>query len=149
MATANEIIFDILEDVRSNHIIDDLDISERQILYKINLQRSLLMRNELNKPGRTLDPFTVQSLGCVELEEANSSECPSLPVGCSVLRTKCDLPKTIELHNRTAITKVGPIDKLDYFFSFVPYQQAAFSGNGKYNKDSIYAFIYNRKMYFK
>tara|TARA_R100000900_G_scaffold28666_3_gene22521 strand:+ start:6503 stop:7201 length:699 start_codon:yes stop_codon:yes gene_type:complete len=149
MATANEIIFDILEDVRSSHITDDLDISERQVLYKIGVQRSLWIRNELNKPGRTIDPFIVQSLGCVELEATNSSECPNLPVGCTVLRTTCDLPKAVELHHREAITKVGPIDNLDYFFSFIPYQRAAFSGSGKYNKDSIFAFIYNKRMYFK
>jgi hypothetical protein len=149
MATANELIFDILEDVRSHSLSDDLDISERQILYKIGVQRALWIRNELNKPGRTIDPFIVQSLGCVELEAADSSECPTLPSGCLVLRTKCDLPKTVELHHREAITKVGPIDKLDYFFSFVPYQQAVFSGSGKYNKKSIFAFIYNKRMYFK
>lgn len=149
MATANEIIFDILEDVKSHHIVDDLDISERQVLYKLNVQRALWLRNELNKPGRTTDPFTVQSLGCVELEMADSSECPDLPVGCTVLRTKCEIPKTVELHHKDAITKVGPIDKLDYFFSYVPYEQAIFSGNGKYNSKSIYAFIYNKRMYFK
>lgn len=149
MATTNEIVFDILEDLNSQHISDDIDVDERQIIHKLNIQRSLWIRNELNKPGRTIDPFTVQSLGCVELELADSSDCPDLPVGCSVLRTKCDIPKTVELHNRNAITKVGSIDKLDYFFSFVPYQQAIFSGNGKYNKDSIFAFIHGKRMYFK
>ena len=149
MATENEIIYDILEDVTSHNIHDDVDIDERQIMHKFNLQRSLWIRNELNKPGRTIDPFTVQSLGCVNLEVADTSDCPGLPVGCSILRTECEIPKTVELHNRNAITKVGPIDKMDYFFSFVPYQQAIFSGNGKYNGNSIFSFLHNNRMYFK
>jgi len=149
MATENEIIFDILEDISSNHISDDIDIDERQIMYKFNVQRSLWVRNELNKTGRTIDPFTVQSLGCVDLEVADTSDCPDLPVGCSILRTKCEIPKTVELHNRNAITKVGSVDKLNYFFSFVSYQQAIFSGNGKYNGNSVFAFLHNNRMYFK
>jgi hypothetical protein len=149
MATTNEIVYDILEDVASHRLVDDLDIDNRQIIYKLNVQRALWTRNEYNKPGRVLDPFLIQSLGCVELEAADTSECPDLPVGCSILRTKCEIPKTVELHDRSAITKVGPIDKLDYFFSFVPYHQAIFSGNGKFNGNSIYAFIHNRRMYFK
>lgn len=149
MASTNELIYDILEDLRSHHIVDDEDIDERQVIHKLNVQRSLWIRNELNKPGRSIDPFTVQSLGCVDLEVADTSECPDLPVGCSILRTKCEIPKTVELHQRNAITKVGSIDKLDYFFSFVSYQQAIFSGNGKYNSKSIFAFLHNNKMYFK
>ena len=149
MATTNEIVYDILEDLNSQHISDDIDVDERQIIHKLNVQRSLWIRNELNKPGRTIDPATVQSLGCVELELADASDCPDLPLGCSLLRTKCEIPKTVELHNRNAITKVGSIDKLDYFFSFVPYQQAIFSGNGKYNKESIFAFLHSNRMYFK
>lgn len=149
MATTNEIVYDILEDVASHKLSDDLDIDNRQVIYKLNTQRALWTRNEYNKPGRILDPYLIQSLGCVELEVADASDCPELPVGCSILKTKCEIPKTIELHNRSAITKVGPIDKLDYFFSFVPYQQAIFSGNGKFNGNSIFAFIHNKRMYFK
>tara|TARA_R110002126_G_scaffold47605_6_gene133387 strand:- start:9221 stop:9919 length:699 start_codon:yes stop_codon:yes gene_type:complete len=149
MATTNELTYDVLEDVRSHHVVDDEDIDDRQLIHKYNVQRSLWIRNELNKPGRTIDPFTIQSLGCVELEVADTSDCPGMPVGCSILRTKCELPKTVELHQRNAITKVGPIDKMDYFFSFVSYHQAIFSGSGKYNGNSIFAFLHGNRMYFK
>jgi hypothetical protein len=149
MATLNEIVYDILEDVRSNAVSDDLDIDERLVIYKLNVQRALQLRNEFNKPGRTLDSFLVQSLGCVELVTADSSECPDIPSGCTILKTKCTIPKTIELHHKTAITKVGPVDKLSYFFSYIPYQQAPFSGEGKFSKDVVYAFLYEDRMYFK
>jgi hypothetical protein len=149
MATLNEIVFDVLEDVKSHQISNNLDIDERQVIYKLNLQRSLWVRNEYNKPGRTIDPFMVQSLGCVEVEAADSSDCPDLPVGCTLLRTKCELPHSIELHDRVAITKVGSIDKLNYFYSFIPYAQAPFAGHGKFSKDVVYAFIHTNRMYFK
>lgn len=149
MATLNELVYDILEDVKSNAISDDLDIDERLVIYKLNIQRALMLRNEYNKPGRTLDSFIVQSLGCVELEAVDSSECPDFPSDCTILRTTCAIPKTIELHHKTAITKVGPVDKLGYFFSYVPYQQAVFSGNGKFANNVVYAFLYEDRMYFK
>ena len=149
MATLNELIYDILEDVKSNAISDDLDIDERLIIYKLNIQRALMLRNEYNKPGRNLDEFIIQSLGCVEVEPADSSDCEDFPADCTILRTKCELPKTMEFNSRTAITKVGPVDMLHYFFSFVPYHQAVFSGNGKFAKNVVYAFIRNKRMYFK
>jgi len=149
MATTAQLIYDVHEDLSSYQVTDDTDIDDRQIIYKYNNQRALWLRNEYNKKGRTIDPFVVQSLGCVDLEVADSAECPELPVGCSLLRTTCEIPKTVEFHNRTGITKVGAIDKLDYFFSFVSYQQAIFAGNGKFNGKSIFAFINNNRMYFK
>jgi hypothetical protein len=149
MATLNEIIYDILEDIKSNAVSDDLDIDERLIIYKLNIQRALQLRNEYNKPGRLLDEFIIQSLGCVKVRPADSSDCEDFPADCTILETECELPKTMEFNSKTAITKVGPVDMLNYFFSFVPYHQAVFSGNGKFAKNVVYAFIRNKRMYFK
>lgn len=149
MATLNELIYDILEDVRSYNVTDDSDIDERQVIYKINNQRTLWLRNEYNKPGRTIDPFTIQTLACVELEPADSSECTDFPSGCTILRTKCTLPKVVELHDRSAITKIGPVDMLGYNFSLIPYAQAPFAGSGKFNGKTIFGFIRSNRIYFK
>lgn len=149
MITLNELTYDILETVRNHRIVDDLDIDERQVHYLIHNQRALWIRRELNQPGRNLDPNLIQDLGCVDLEIADRSECPDMPIGCSILRTKCTIPTTIELHDKPAITRVGPVDRLGENYSFVPYHQAVYSGNGKFNQRAIFAFLHNNRIYIK
>lgn len=150
MMTLNKLVFDILETVKSNKVNDDVDIDERQIENSINIQRALWIRNEYNKNGRVIDPDVIQNLQCVELEVVDRSACPcTIPVDCSMLRTKQLIPVTIELHNKPAITKIGPVDRLDEFYSFVPYHQVIFSGNGKFNTEAVFAFAYDGRIYFK
>jgi hypothetical protein len=145
--TLNELTYDLLERVRAE-LSDDEYIDKRQLKFWIHNQRALWLRNELNR-NRTIDPNIIQNLGCVELELADASSCPGIPVGCSVLRSKQDIPNTVELHNKTLITRVGPLDKTIPDFSFVPYKQAIFSGNGRYSKMHIYAFLLHNRMYLK
>lgn len=150
MLTLNSLVFDILEIIKSNKLNDDIDIDERQIINSINSQRALWVRNEYNKPGRSIDSDVIQNLQCVELEVVDASACPcDLPVDCSMLRTKLVIPNTIELHHKPAITKVGPVDRLNDFYSFVPYEQVIYSGNGKFNSAGVFAFLYDGRMYFK
>ena len=40
----------------------------------INEQRSLWLRNEYNK-NRSIDPYVVQTLNCIELEPVNPIDC--------------------------------------------------------------------------
>jgi len=149
--TLNMLYYDILETVSNNNISDDTDISARYIEYLIHQQRALWLRNEYNKPGRSIDQNVTQDLGCVELELVDSSFaiCNDLEVGCSLLRSKLVIPNTVEFYERTAITKVGPIDQMNVSFSFVPYQQAIYSGNGKFTKNVIYCFLHDNRMYLK
>ena len=80
-----------------------------RVYFWIKNQRALWLRNELNK-NRTIDPNIVQDLGCIELELADKAECCDLEDGCKILRTNVTIPNTIELHNKTGITRVAPID---------------------------------------
>ena len=147
MATFNEYINDILETVRNNYIVDDTELTEALIAFTINYQRALWIRQEYNKPGRTIDHNIVQDLGCVELEEADRADCCGITIDCPILRTKQVIPNTIEFYNSTGITRVGPPDKLQIPISFVDYNQAVYSGNGKYNRNMLFAFLLNNRMY--
>jgi len=66
MASTNEIIYSIFEKLRPNISSSD-DIDLRIIKSELHKQRALFIRNELNR-NRTVDPFIIQDLGCVELE---------------------------------------------------------------------------------
>jgi hypothetical protein len=145
MATLNEIAYDIFEHLRPE-ISDDDHIDISQIKFNIHTQRSLWLRNELNK-NRTIDENIIQDLGCIELDLADRAECCDIESDCTILRTKVKIPKTLELHNKTAITRVGFIDKLDYKINFISYERAKYAGNSRFNKKMIYAFLLNGYIY--
>lgn len=145
MPTYNEIIYSVLDKLKP-HLTDDIDISVREIGWEIDNARALMLRNELNR-NRTIDSNIIQDLGCVEMETADRAECCDVDTGCLIVRTKLEIPTAIELHNSTGITRVGPVDKMDMDFSFISYSRARFVGNGKYNKNLIYAFLRNKRIY--
>tara|TARA_R110001599_G_scaffold136553_3_gene315007 strand:- start:1305 stop:2015 length:711 start_codon:yes stop_codon:yes gene_type:complete len=147
MITLNKLTYDLLELIRGN-ITDDDELDLRQIEYWIHNQRALWLKNEMNR-FRSIDDDLVQDLGCAELELADASSCAVFPVGCSILRTKNIIPDTIDLHHKSAITRVGPVNRTQKPFSFIPYNRAVFSGNGRLSKETVYAFLLNDRMYLK
>lgn len=148
MATFNEIIFDTLESLRNHKISDDIDIDESQVIYHWNNQRALWLKNEYNKPGSMIDPYTEQDLGCLTLATADAAECCDISSGCTILRTEVKIPRTIQLHSGPAITRVGLVNKLTVPFSFTNYQKAIYTMNGKYTgKKGVFVFLLNGYMY--
>lgn len=145
MSSLNELAFRILESVRPE-IINDDSIDIREIKHDICIQRALWIKNELYK-NREVSASYIQDLGCVELEIADRGECCNISTGCKILRTKELLPKPIEQQYGEFITRVGPIDKLAINYNYIPYAMAAFSGNGRFNSDSVFAFYKDRRIY--
>lgn len=143
--TENEIVFSILDKVKP-YLSDDTELSPRQVSFDIAKQRALLIRNELNK-HRTIDPDIIQDLGCVELEAVDPAECCDITTGCKVLRTKLEIPSTIELHNDTGLTRIGPVDKTIREYSRTTLAASKFVGNGKYTQNEIYAYKANNRVY--
>lgn len=147
--TETEITFDIIETLRGNQISDDVDIDARQVIFQVNNQRALHIRNEYNKAGRKIDPFVEQDLGCVKLVAVDSADCCDVEISsdCTLLRTEHIIPNTIDLHNGPAITRVGPISKTKTPFSFIPYNRAIYATDEKYSKRVIQSFLLNGYVY--
>lgn len=145
--TLNELIYDVW-DLISPNISDDSPFTQRHFAFWIHNQRALMARNEINK-NRTVDNALIQDLGCLELEVADRADCCEIKDGCTILRTKLELPKPIDLHHKVAITRVADIDKTDKPYSFVNYDRAVNSGYGRYTKNEIYAFWLNNRIYIK
>lgn len=113
----------------------------------INEQRSLWLRNEYNK-NRSIDPYVVQTLGCVELEPVNPIDCCiTVPTGCKVLRTKKQIPNTIEFFFTKGIVSVGSPDITKARISLIDYARIAFIGHGRTTAKTVYAFLYEGYMY--
>jgi hypothetical protein len=142
--TSNEMIYEIRERVRQFNLYDDDKLDDRMIKNWIHNQRALWLRNDLNK-SHSVDEQLIQTL-CMELEFADRSSCPEHLTGYTVLQTKLDIPKTIELNKSDGIISVGPIDKMSRPFSYVPIERARFSGNGRWNSNMIFTFRYGLKL---
>jgi hypothetical protein len=113
----------------------------------INEQRALWLRNEYNK-NRSIDPYVLQDLKCVELIEVSPIDCCiTVPSGCKVLRTKVKIPNTIELYFTKGIVTVGPADIMKPRFILIDYSRVPYVGNGRTTQKSIYAFLYDNYLY--
>jgi hypothetical protein len=113
----------------------------------INEQRSLWLRNEYNK-NRSIDPYVVQTLGCVELEPVNPIDCCiTVPTGCKVLRTVRPIPNTIEFFYTKGVVSVGSPDIVKARLSLIDYARIAFIGHGRTTSKTVYAFLYDGYMY--
>jgi|SRR6218665_1010329 len=148
MPSYNELCYDILELLRGDQISDDTDISERHIMFHIDLQRALWIRNEYNKPGRKIDPQMEQDLGCLKLVEVDAADCCEIKTGCIMLRTEMKMPMFIDLHTGPAITRVGPVSKIMRPYVFTNYQRVPYQLEGKYSSKEVYMFLLNGYMYF-
>jgi hypothetical protein len=132
------------------NINDFNDIVSRDYLTDvINGQRALFIRNEYNKRNRSIDPDVIQDLGCVDLELVDAVTCCdlSIPVDCQVLRTKTDIPKTIEFHNSKGITRVGGVEMLTKAFNYVDMTRLPYVGNGRANRNEVFYFLYKDRIY--
>ena len=144
MATLNEIAYDLLTIVRPQ-TSDDSDIEIEQIKFWIKNQRSLWLRNEFNK-NRTIASNLIQTV-CADLESVDASDCCDVDLDCPILRTKNKIPKTIELHHKEALLRVGPVNKKRKAFSFVDYLQVPWVGSGRFTSQSVYTFLHDGYLY--
>lgn len=119
---------------------DDSDFDNREILFEINLQRAIYLRNLYNAKHRIIDPEVKQIL-CVPMTTASPDECGCIDTDCVVLRSVNPMPSLIELHDTNGIFYTGPTSVGEKPFSYVTYIQAMFSGERQYNGNTIYTFM--------
>lgn len=145
--TLNDYAYKIWNLIRPR-IIDDENLDIRDIKDWIVSQRALFLRNEFNK-RRTIDDSLVQSLGCVELEVVGTGECPEF-TGCTMLKTKKEIPVPIQLHNDVAITRVGYTDLTRKGFPLIKdLNELNVNGSGRFNYNQIYAIRIGNHIFLK
>jgi hypothetical protein len=113
----------------------------------INGQRALWLRNEYNK-NRSIDPYVLQDLSCLELELVNPIDCCiDVPAKCKVLRTKVQIPNTIEFYFTKGIATIGPADIMMPRYVLIDYSRVPYVGHGRTTQRAVYAFLYNNYLY--
>lgn len=144
--TLNQYTYDLKGIIRNNRLADDDRLDDRLLREWVHTHRAVWIRQESSKPGWQVDRQIGQDIYDT-LEVADRSRVSSFTTGGSILRTVKDIPKTIELKNKSGLLEVGPIDKMALPFSYVTLHRARSFGQGKFNKAAICAFPYDNRIY--
>lgn len=145
--TLNQIAYGIFEVIRGK-LSDDDDISLDHIKDMIHSTRAKLLKQKFDKNLRVIDDVFTQSLGALEIEAVDASAHSTIKAGRYMYRTVLEVPPTIDRRNyQGTFTRIGPADKLATNYNLVSYDRALYSGNGRFNKDNIFAFLRDNKIY--
>jgi hypothetical protein len=147
MLTLNDLHSQIDERLSINSI--ESQFSEELYTDLINASREVAIRNEYNK-NRSIDPYVIQDLNCVELELADPIQCcPDIdfPTGCKILRTKLEIPNTIEFYFGKGIMNIGSPDITIPSIKLIEYSRVPFIGHGRTTYSRVYAFLYMKRLY--
>jgi hypothetical protein len=109
--TLNEIAYNLLNLIRGGKSHHDENISLDQIKFNVQHYRAVLVRRDFQRNGM-ITRHLEQSLGCMQLEKVDGSQCCGLDIGCMVYKTKLPVPRTLRFNFEDAITFVGAADGL-------------------------------------
>jgi len=107
--TLSHLIYDILEIASSGGNPNQFKISNNQISYWIEQVRSQLISQSLAKHDDINDNW-INYIPCVQLSQADKSECCNAPSGCYVMKSNLRLPSTIDTWKDNWIVSVSTMD---------------------------------------
>lgn len=144
MVTLNKIASDIIELATSGQENYSFSISYEQICYWIHQIRSQLITQALNKKEDITDAW-LQVIKCLELEIIDSAECCEETTNCKILRSKKQLPVTIECKKDNMIVKVTTLngDIISRSTSF----EATYNKYNKYTGNKPNWYLRNNYLY--
>jgi hypothetical protein len=124
---------------------DSLDL--REVKSWVHNYRAFLLHQKFMRPLTMIDQAYKQDLGAVALEVVDSSIL-NIPADTYLVRTTVDIPNLIEDNRKLpAITRLSSPDMLRRNFNFVSYERALVSGNGRFNSDDVFAFMFDNRLY--
>lgn len=142
MATLNEIVYNIATQVEK---ADDAILLER-LKFMVGYYRAQFIRQDQRR-NHSLPSQFVQSLECLEMEQANAMECCTVEdIGCEVWRTKKTLPRTVRIYDGQEFVYVGTVDGKE------PYQrttsvQVAYAAYSKWSGNQPKYIYKNDRIY--
>lgn len=126
---------------------DDTRLSSRHIYSKLISARSFLIKRELDK-RKKLSQRSIEYLECIPLETASKYDCGfSVPPNCSVLKTKCKIPKAINSNYGDYITSVSTIDG-SFLFSKSSWERVRYIKGLRYTSSNPVYYFKNDYLFF-
>lgn len=145
--TLNEVIYDIKERLQAEDSDDrSVEFSDELIIFRYEKKRARLIEQKYNST-RGANQILVQHFK-VEMEMVDRSLCPSVPVGCKILRSKEPIPSVIWLHRGAFIDRVGSMDLSSKGYTYIDASRVAHAYSSVVNmKKPVYAFIQNNYLF--
>lgn len=141
----NRMAYDLMHHVKQN-ITDDTALSQRQVADWIRNNRVSFVQQSVMKGMYPTDDFK-QSLGCVELEQVDWSECCDTDIGCTILRSKQQIPTPVFDGYSALLTRVATVGVGKRNITITSQERAISSGYGRFNKQFLFAFLKNNYLY--
>lgn len=142
--TTNKLVSDIRNIATSGSNPVEFKIEDSQILFWCNEIRSMLIGQQLAKRADVSDIW-LQTIGCLELEQVDSSECCEIETNCTILRTVREIPATIETSEINNIYAVEtPLGEL---ISKTNSDEERYLKYSKYTSTKPYWFLKNNRIY--
>ena len=121
------------ENGRTGYTSDDTALSDQYIYSMLNQARARYYKQKMAN-NQSFSAQSVQSLNCIELVEADKSQCPSTPPsGCIWLESTCELPTFIKV--RSVTNDIGSDN-----YSYIAWNRAGSIGKSrvKASRDAKY-----------
>jgi hypothetical protein len=143
----DDIIALLREVSRNAHVVDNERIDDRIWESFIMLKRNLYIKNYINEKG-TLEQNNLQ-FEILETEIYDSAlTLGGISIGEKILRTEV-CPTLVEGRSGVAVYELTNPDMLSKTIACVPMDRLRWCGNGKTNKDTVFAAFYDGRFYIK
>jgi len=146
MATGYKLLYDLRGLIRNFNIVDDDLLSDRQLEFWINAQRALWIARRDSTYIKNDHSF--RQILTEDVISVDRSMMPTaVPAQYRILRTNRKLPQLINFKSWDGIVSAGPVDLKMPRFNHCELNEAIVSGNGRFNKEQIFSFMFDDYLY--
>lgn len=130
---------------------DDSVFSYRYLEDQIIVWTNKWFCNTYEKFSKDIPELYYQTLECVEIEQADQADCCEFETGCTIMRTKREVPAFRALSDGELFVKAWPVSVYQSqptnLFDIIDFERADGYGNLRYNANRIAAFYYKNRVY--
>jgi len=144
--TLNKMVFDLKNLGYGGVQPDDALPTDRQVAYWISQTRAQLIRQEFSKRGKMNDNWIQHWI--MEFEEVDASIDPNCypSCGCTVVKSKCRIPSTIQRGHKNGVIAVMSIDQ-ETSYSETTFYRQKWHKYSKYTKHDPRWYIKGEYLY--
>lgn len=155
--TLPEIRYMILEEIRNNMIVDDERIDFRLLDKWIMMKRALFLKNVTTNSTSRINLAHYQTITVTVSVKSNSflDEYPFDQTNdpdrqlIKTVESTTEIPNIIENRYGPIVYSIESTDKMKLAFSFVDFDYMKVVGNGRFNRNLIFASVRDKILYFK
>lgn len=136
-----------VSEIRNSLPQDYQHLDTRLLIRLINEFRTVYIKNEYNK-NKTVDISLAQEISFV-MNVKDQSTIIAVSTQDRILKSDIEIPKPIKLSHRELVISIRNPKLLADNYNYVTKDDAVYAGNGRFNIDEIYAFLYEKYLYIK